>query len=196
MPARESTLESLRSDRDRAAHLRRVVLVLAPPPDTVEWATIFTPEIVPDRASRTVRPALEETRSAASIAPSAASVASLLTSAPTSRPASIVPSTVFRATPATSPPTSPAVATAARAAFRAVLPRSPPTSPTPWMRKVKRGLDPDQWFNHVELVTAQKIGIETTTYVRNIYKYYVAYKLMLDVAEAQEKARTTVAPGK
>jgi membrane-bound lytic murein transglycosylase MltF len=66
------------------------------------------------------------------------------------------------------------------------------------MRKeaVKRGLDPDQWFNHVELVTAQKIGIETTTYVRNIYKYYVAYTLMLDVAEAQEKARTTVNPGK
>ena len=66
------------------------------------------------------------------------------------------------------------------------------------MRKeaVKRGLDPDQWFNHVELVTAQKIGIETTTYVRNIYKYYVAYKLMVDVAEAQEKARATVDPGK
>jgi len=26
----------------------------------------------------------------------------------------------------------------------------------------------------VEVVTAEKIGIETTTYVRNIYKYYVA----------------------
>ena len=53
----------------------------------------------------------------------------------------------------------------------------------------KRGLDPDKWFNNVELVTAEKIGIETTTYVRNIYKYYVAYKLMLDVEEAQKKAR-------
>jgi membrane-bound lytic murein transglycosylase MltF len=58
------------------------------------------------------------------------------------------------------------------------------------MRKeaAKRGLDPDQWFNNVELVTAEKIGSETTTYVRNIYKYYVAYKLMLDVEEAQRKA--------
>jgi hypothetical protein len=37
----------------------------------------------------------------------------------------------------------------------------------------KRGLDPDQWFNHVEVVPADRIGIETTTYVRNIYKYYV-----------------------
>jgi membrane-bound lytic murein transglycosylase MltF len=47
------------------------------------------------------------------------------------------------------------------------------------MRKeaVKRGLDPDQWFNNVEIITAEKIGIETTTYVRNIFKYYAAYKL-------------------
>ena len=59
----------------------------------------------------------------------------------------------------------------------------------------KRGLDPDKWFNNVEIVTAEKVGIETTTYVRNIYKYYVAYKLMLDMEE-QRKAREQVAPGK
>ena len=42
------------------------------------------------------------------------------------------------------------------------------------MRKeaAQRGLDPDKWFNNVEVVTAEKLGIETTTYVRNIYKYY------------------------
>jgi membrane-bound lytic murein transglycosylase MltF len=60
----------------------------------------------------------------------------------------------------------------------------------------KRGLDPDKWFNNVEVVTAEKIGLETTTYVRNIYKYYAAYKLILDAHEAQRKARETVAPGK
>jgi len=43
-------------------------------------------------------------------------------------------------------------------------------------------------------VTAQKIGIETTTYVRNIYKYYVAYKLMQEAQEAAKKAREQVAP--
>lgn len=53
----------------------------------------------------------------------------------------------------------------------------------------KRRLDPNVWFNNVELVTAEKTGIETTTYVRNIYKYYVAYKLMLDVEALQPKAR-------
>jgi membrane-bound lytic murein transglycosylase MltF len=60
----------------------------------------------------------------------------------------------------------------------------------------KRGLDPDKWFNNVEIVTAEKVGLETTTYVRNIYKYYVAYKLTLDALEAKEKAREQVAPGK
>jgi membrane-bound lytic murein transglycosylase MltF len=60
----------------------------------------------------------------------------------------------------------------------------------------KRGLDPDKWFNNVEIVTAEKVGIETTTYVRNIYKYYAAYKLSLDVRDEQKKAREQLAPGK
>jgi len=58
----------------------------------------------------------------------------------------------------------------------------------------KRGLEPDLWFNNVEIVTARKIGLETTTYVRNIYKYYVAYRLQLDAMEATRKAREQVAP--
>jgi membrane-bound lytic murein transglycosylase MltF len=62
------------------------------------------------------------------------------------------------------------------------------------MRKAaaRRGLDPDRWFNNVELVVAEKIGIETTTYVRNIYKYYVAYRLTLTVEEARHQARKKV----
>ncbi len=59
----------------------------------------------------------------------------------------------------------------------------------------KSGYDPDKWFNNVEIVTAKKIGIETTTYVRNIYKYYVAYKLMAERQEAATKAREQVTPG-
>jgi membrane-bound lytic murein transglycosylase MltF len=43
-----------------------------------------------------------------------------------------------------------------------------------------RGLDPNKWFNNVELVVAQDIGQVTVNYVSNIYKYYVAYKLALD----------------
>ena len=58
----------------------------------------------------------------------------------------------------------------------------------------KRGLDPNKWFNNVEVVIAQQIGTQTTTYVRNIYKYYVAYKLTLEAQEEADKARLQVAP--
>src|SRR5262249_1479535 len=55
------------------------------------------------------------------------------------------------------------------------------------MRKeaAQRGLDPNQWFNNVELVTAEKLGMETTAYVRNILKYQVASKLMAHTETAQ-----------
>ena len=41
-----------------------------------------------------------------------------------------------------------------------------------------RDLDPDQWFRHVELVAADRIGRETVEYVRNVYRYYIAYGLI------------------
>lgn len=58
----------------------------------------------------------------------------------------------------------------------------------------KRGLNPDRWFNNVELVVADKVGWETTTYVRNIYKYYAAYKLQLEVLKRQQQARDGFVP--
>jgi membrane-bound lytic murein transglycosylase MltF len=66
------------------------------------------------------------------------------------------------------------------------------------MRKTaaSRGLDPDIWFNNVEIVTAEKLGMETTTYVRNIYKYYVSYRLMQDMADARKRAAESVKPGR
>ena len=42
-----------------------------------------------------------------------------------------------------------------------------------------------------EIVTTEKIGMETTTYVRNIYNDYVACKLMLDAQATAEQARKT-----
>ncbi|MEO8753930.1 MAG: transporter substrate-binding domain-containing protein [Casimicrobiaceae bacterium] len=60
----------------------------------------------------------------------------------------------------------------------------------------KRGLDPNRWFNHVELVAADKIGPETVTYVANIYKYYTAYRL-LEVEDAErDRAREQLQKGK
>ena len=50
------------------------------------------------------------------------------------------------------------------------------------MRKdaANRGLNPNVWFGNVEYVAAEKIGQETVTYVSNIYKYYIAYQLVLE----------------
>jgi membrane-bound lytic murein transglycosylase MltF len=52
----------------------------------------------------------------------------------------------------------------------------------------KRGLDPNIWFHNVEYVAAEKIGAETVTYVGNIYKYYIAYNLILAARAEREQA--------
>ena len=44
----------------------------------------------------------------------------------------------------------------------------------------EQGLDPNVWFRSVELVAAEDIGRETVQYVSNIYKYYAAYRLLLE----------------
>jgi len=64
------------------------------------------------------------------------------------------------------------------------------------MEADRRNLDPNKWFNNVEIIIAQKIGTETPIYVRNIYKYYIAYKLTLDAQAEAEKARRLVTPAK
>ena len=55
----------------------------------------------------------------------------------------------------------------------------------------KKGLDPNKWFNHVEVVAAEEVGRETVQYVSNIYKYYLAYEQIFAAAQKKEKARAT-----
>jgi membrane-bound lytic murein transglycosylase MltF len=50
------------------------------------------------------------------------------------------------------------------------------------------GLDPNLWFGNVELMAARDIGQETVTYVANIYKYYISYKMTLQQTELRNKA--------
>jgi membrane-bound lytic murein transglycosylase MltF len=59
----------------------------------------------------------------------------------------------------------------------------------------KRGLDPNVWFQNVEYVAAEKIGQETVTYVSNIYKYYIAYRLVLESRAAQQEAIEKIKAG-
>ena len=56
----------------------------------------------------------------------------------------------------------------------------------------RQKLDPNVWFNNVERVAAARLGQEPVRYVRNIYKYYVAYKL-IEAADAAKKAAIAAA---
>ena len=57
-------------------------------------------------------------------------------------------------------------------------------------RKAKdEGLDPNRWFNNVELIASREIGRETVQYVSNIYKYYLAYNMVTEQREKARKAR-------
>jgi len=50
------------------------------------------------------------------------------------------------------------------------------------------GLDPNIWFNNVELGAAKILGFEPVQYVSNIYKYYIAYQLSVERLDAHRKA--------
>jgi membrane-bound lytic murein transglycosylase MltF len=58
-----------------------------------------------------------------------------------------------------------------------------------------RGLNPNVWFNNVERVVAEKIGRETCTYVSNIYKYYIAYKLTMEELAEREASKQSAGGG-
>jgi membrane-bound lytic murein transglycosylase MltF len=53
----------------------------------------------------------------------------------------------------------------------------------------KRGLDPNVWFGNVEQIASERIGRETVTYVSNIYKYYIAYRLVVAEKERRDAAK-------
>ena len=52
---------------------------------------------------------------------------------------------------------------------------------------INERLDPNIWFGNVELIAAREIGPETVTYVSNIYKYYVGYKLAYEQIGSRKK---------
>ena len=56
----------------------------------------------------------------------------------------------------------------------------------------REGLNPNVWFGNVEHVAAEVIGRETVQYVSHIYKYYLAYRLVEEIAQEH----VAVAPGR
>ena len=59
----------------------------------------------------------------------------------------------------------------------------------------RRGFDPNQWFGNVEEIAAERIGRETVSYVSNIYKYYIAYRLVSEEAQRRAAERARIKSG-
>jgi membrane-bound lytic murein transglycosylase MltF len=59
----------------------------------------------------------------------------------------------------------------------------------------KRGLNSNVWFNNVEVIAGERIGRETVQYVSNIYKYYLAYTLLVEQRAQRQKAAAELKKG-
>ena len=57
------------------------------------------------------------------------------------------------------------------------------------------GYDPNRWFNNVEIVASREMGRETVQYVSNIYKYYLAYKMVTEKNAKGQASRRDSGPG-
>jgi len=51
------------------------------------------------------------------------------------------------------------------------------------------GLDPNKWFHNVEIIVVKRVGRETVTCVSNIYKYYLAFKLVQERMNQRQKVQ-------
>ena len=60
----------------------------------------------------------------------------------------------------------------------------------------QKGLNPNVWFGNVERVASERIGRETVTYVSNIYKYYITYRLVSDQGPTRPSPRADAPPRK
>ena len=56
-------------------------------------------------------------------------------------------------------------------------------------RAVEMGLDPQVWFENVEIAIQSAVSREPAIYVRNIFKYYVSYRLLADLEAEAALAR-------
>ena len=54
-------------------------------------------------------------------------------------------------------------------------------------KTAKMGLDPNVWFHNVEVAASKVIGRETVQYVSNIYKYYIAYRMVTEQRKRKQE---------
>lgn len=60
----------------------------------------------------------------------------------------------------------------------------------------ERGLNPNVWFGNVEQIASERVGREPVQYVSNIYKYYIAYRLILERAGERTRLKAQGAPAR
>ncbi|RLA36902.1 MAG: lytic transglycosylase F [Gammaproteobacteria bacterium] len=58
----------------------------------------------------------------------------------------------------------------------------------------KSGFDPNRWFGNVEVIAAKRVGSETVRYVSNIFKYYIAYRLLVEQQLQRELVQDKLTP--
>ncbi len=51
----------------------------------------------------------------------------------------------------------------------------------------EKGLNPNLWFDNVEIMAAREVGQETVQYVSNIYKFYASYRALSYYADQRGK---------
>lgn len=84
----------------------------------------------------------------------------------------------------------PAVDTLNRALFTFASYNAGPAMVARLRKEAKEeGFNPDVWFNNVEVIAAKRIGRETVQYVSNIYKYYVAYSIIMTQIQTKKNLK-------
>ena len=62
-------------------------------------------------------------------------------------------------------------------------------------KAAQMNLNPDAWFENVEMAVAREIGRETVQYVSNIYKYYIAYRMIVDAGREKDELKKQFSAG-
>ncbi len=52
---------------------------------------------------------------------------------------------------------------------------------------IEKGMNPNEWFNSVEILAARRIGREPVQYVSNIYRYYWSYQALQHFKDSRDK---------
>lgn len=83
----------------------------------------------------------------------------------------------------------PGLAEEDRVAFTWAAYNAGPANVSRMREKTKEmGLDPDRWFGNVEHGALAVVGQETVQYVRNVYKYYITYKSLVELSAGRDAA--------